>query len=296
MHIIDISQAQDTDAWLQQRIGKITGTKAGALSMEHYAQKDVAKIEAMAEKAKTFVKRVEYMYKAEQARIENQRLKVPAEFWSFLAEMWAEPADGEPPMTRGHRLENENIRQACEKLGIDTATVEFDTGMWVRDDDERIAISPDAHDKSEQPTFAFEAKALGTKNHLMAVVPYSLWRDLHSGDSTVGYTDAVHDMLLALFPDVLRDDLTAFDFVPAAYQAQVLQYFAVDDNLQTVYFTMLDDRVYCPLSHVVMTVRREDVQDKVEKQLESERRTLAYVDMLSEEFAAGAFTGERGEW
>lgn len=296
MHIIDISQAQDTDAWLQQRIGKITGTKAGALSMEHYAQKDVAKIEAMAEKAKTFVKRVEYLYKAEQARIDNQRLKVPAEFWSFLAEMWADPADGEPPMARGHRLENENIRQACEKLGIDTGTVEFDAGMWVRDDDERIAISPDAHEKAEQPTFAFEAKALGTKNHLMAVVPYSLWRDLHSGDSTVGYTDAVHDMLLALFPDVLRDDLTAFDFVPAAYQAQVLQYFAVDDNLQTVYFTMLDDRVYCPLSHVVMTVRREDVQDKVEKQLESERRTLAYVDMLSKEFAAGAFTGEQGEW
>lgn len=296
MHIIDISQAQDTDAWLQQRIGKITGTKAGALSMEHYAQKDVAKIEAMAEKAKTDAKRSEYLHKAEQARIENQRLKVPAEFWGFLAEMWAEPAGNEPPMARGHRLENENIRQACEKLGIDTATVEFDTGLWVRDDDERIAISPDAHEKTEQPTFAFEAKSLGTKTHLMAVVPYSLWRDLHSGDSTVGYTDAVNDMLLALFPDVLRDDLTAFDFVPAAYQAQVLQYFAVDDNLQTVYFTMLDDRVYCPLSHVVMTVRREDVQDKVEKQLESERRTLAYVDMLSNEFAAGAFTGERGEW
>ena len=295
MHIIDISQAQDTDAWLQQRIGKITGTKAGALSMEHYAQKDVAKIEAMAEKAKTDAKRIEYLRKAEQARIDNQRLKVPAEFWGFLAEMWAEPADNEPPMARGHRLENENIRQACEKLGIDTATVEFDTGLWVRDDDERIAISPDAHEKTEHPTFAFEAKSLGTRNHLMAVVPYAVWIDLHSGDSTVG--NAFRGMLLALFPDVLlRDDLTAFDFVPDAYKAQVLQYFVVNDNLQTVYFTMLDDRVYCPLSHVVMTVRREDVQDKVEEQLASERRTLAYVDMLSNEFAAGAFTGEQGEW
>lgn len=296
MHIIDISQAQDTDAWLAQRIGKITGTKAGALSMEHYAQKDVAKIEAMAEKAKTDAKRIEYLRKAEQARIDNQRLKVPAEFWSFLAEMWADPADNEPPMARGHRLENENIRQACEKLCIDTATVEFDTGLWVRDDDERIAISPDAHEKTEQPTFAFEAKSLGTRNHLMAVVPYSTWYDMHSGDRTVDTTDAFRDMLLALFPDVLRDDLTAFDFVPAAYQSQVLQYFAVDDNLQTVYFTMLDDRVYCPLSHVVMPVRREDVQDKVEKQLESERNTLAYTDMLSNEFFVNTFAGETEEW
>lgn len=296
MHIIDISQAQDTDAWLAQRIGKITGTKAGALSMEHYAQKDVAKLEVMAEKAKTDAKRVEYLRKAEQARIDNKRLKVPAEFWSFLAEMWADPADNEPPMARGHRLENENIRQACEKLGIDTATVEFDTGMWVRDDDERIAISPDAHEKTEQPTFAFEAKSLGTRNHLMAVVPYSTWYDMHSGDRTVDTTDAFRDMLLALFPDVLRDDLTAFDFVPAAYQSQVLQYFAVDDNLQTVYFTMLDDRVYCPLSHVVMPVRREDVQDKVEEQLESERNTLAYTDMLSNEFFVNTFAGETEEW
>ena len=295
MHIIDISQSQDTDAWLAQRIGKITGTKAGALSMEHYAQKDVAKIEAMAEKAKTDVKRIEYLRKASQARIDNQRLKVPAEFWSFLAEMWAEPADGEPPMARGHRLENENIRQACEKLEIDTSTVEFDTGMWVRDDDERIAISPDAHEKADQPTFAFEAKSLGTKNHLMATVPYSLWHDLHSGDMVVA-TNAVHDMLLALFPDVLRDDLTSFDFVPDVYKSQVLQYFAVNDNLNTVYFTMFDDRVYCPLSHVVMPVRREDVQDKVEKQLESERNTLAFTDMLSNEFFVNSFAGETQEW
>ena len=130
----------------------------------------------------------------------------------------------------------------------------------------------------------------------MAVVPYATWYDLHSGDRTGGTTDAFRDMLLALFPDVLRDDLTAFDFVPDVYKDQVVQYFVVNDNLKTVYFTMLDDRVYCPLSHVVMTVRREDVQDKVEKQLESERRTLAYVDMLSNEFSAGAFTGEQGEW
>ena len=296
MHIINISQAQDTEAWLAQRIGKITGTKAGALSMEHYAQKDVAKIEAMAEKAKTDAKRIEYLRKAEQARIDNQRLKVPAEFWNFLAEMWADPADNEPPMARGHRLENENIRQACEKLGIDTATVEFDTGLWVRDDDERIAISPDAHEKTKQPTFAFEAKSLGTKNHLMAAVPYSLWHPLHSGDREVDITDAVNAMMLALFPDVLRDDLTAFDFVPDVYKAQVLQYFAVNDDLKTVYFTMLDDRVYCPLSHVVMPVRREDVQDKVEKQLESERRTLAYSDMLSGMFFVQTFAGEQEEW
>lgn len=71
MKILNVSQAQDTQAWLDARIGKITGTKAGALALERYAQKDVAKLEAMADKAKTEEKAEEYRAKAEQATRDN---------------------------------------------------------------------------------------------------------------------------------------------------------------------------------------------------------------------------------
>ena len=60
MKILNVSQTQDTQAWLDARIGKITGTKAGTLALEHYAKKDVAKLEAMADKAKTEEKAEEY--------------------------------------------------------------------------------------------------------------------------------------------------------------------------------------------------------------------------------------------
>ena len=149
MRILNVSQAQDTQAWLDARIGKITGTKAGTLALEHYAQKDVAKLEAMADKAKTEEKAEEYRAKAEQAKRDNERLKVNLDFWQFLADMIAEQPDGEPPMERGHRLENTNIMMACEKLDISPDVVEFDTGMWVSDVDDRIAVSPDAHAKPQ---------------------------------------------------------------------------------------------------------------------------------------------------
>lgn len=173
MKILNVSQAQDTQAWLDARIGKITGTKAGMLALEHYAQKDVAKLEAMADKAKTEEKAEEYREKAEQAKRDNERLKVNLDFWQLLADMIAEQPDGEPPMERGHRLENTNIMMACEKLDISTDVVEFDTGMWVSDVDDRIAVSPDAYTKPQidinglvyNPEIAFEAKSLGTKYH-----------------------------------------------------------------------------------------------------------------------------------
>lgn len=82
MKILNVSQAQDTQAWLDARIGKITGTKAGTLALEHYAQKDVAKLEAMADKVKTEEKAEEYRAKAEQAKRDNERLKVNLDFGS----------------------------------------------------------------------------------------------------------------------------------------------------------------------------------------------------------------------
>lgn len=287
MKILNVSQAQDTQAWLNARIGKITGTKAGTLSLEHYAQKDVSKLEAMADKAKTEEKAEEYRVKAEQAKRDNERLKVNLDFWQFLADMIAEQPDGEPPIERGHRLENTNIMMACEKLDIPTYSVEFDTGMWVSDVDDRIAVSPDAHAKPQigingleyNPTFAFEAKSLGTKYHLQTVVPFRVFQMLYDSETSDEQREELRSLALKLFPEVL-ESRREFDFIPEQYQAQVLQYFVVNHDLETVYFTMFDDRVYSSLRHEVFEVDRLSVASEIEAQETKELQTLTLIDEL----------------
>lgn len=287
MKILNVSQAQDTQAWLDARIGKITGTKAGTLALEHYAQKDVAKLEAMADKAKTEEKAEEYREKAAQAKRDNARLKVNLDFWQFLADMIAEQPDGEPPMERGHRLENTNIMMACEKLGIPIYSVEFDAGMWVSDVDDRIAVSPDAHAKPQigingleyNPTFAFEAKSLGTKYHLQTVVPFRVFQMLYDSETSDEQREELRSLALKLFPEIL-ESRREFDFIPEQYQPQVLQYFVVNPDLQTVYFTMYDDRVYGSLQHEVLEVDRLSVASEIEAQETKELQTLTLIDEL----------------
>lgn len=286
MKILNVSQAQDTEAWLDARIGKITGTKAGTLALEHYAQKDVAKLEAMADKAKTEEKAEEYREKARQAKRDNERLKVNLDFWQFLADMIAEQPDGEPPMERGHRLENTNIMMACEKFDISPDVVEFDTGMWVSDVDDRIAVSPDAHAKprifnglEHNPTFAFEAKSLGTKYHLQTVVPFRVYQMLNYSETPDSQRNELQSLSLKLFPEIL-ETRREFDFIPEQYQSQVLQYFIVNPDLHTVYFTMLDDRVYGSLQHEVFAVERQSVASEIEAQETKELQTLALIDEL----------------
>lgn len=286
MKILNVSQAQDTEAWLDARIGKITGTKAGTLALEHYAQKDVAKLEAMADKAKTEEKAEEYREKARQAKRDNERLKVNLDFWQFLADMIAEQPDGEPPMERGHRLENTNIMMACEKFDISPNVVEFDTGMWVSDVDDRIAVSPDAHAKprifnglEHNPTFAFEAKSLGTKYHLQTVVPFRVYQMLNYSETPDSQRNELQSLSLKLFPEIL-ETRREFDFIPEQYQSQVLQYFVVNPDLHTVYFTMLDDRVYGSLQHEVFAVERQSVASEIEAQETKELQTLALIDGL----------------
>lgn len=286
MKILNVSQAQDTEAWLDARIGKITGTKAGTLALEHYAQKDVAKLEAMADKAKTEEKAEEYREKARQAKRDNERLKVNLDFWQFLADMIAEQPDGEPPMERGHRLENTNIMMACEKFDISPDVVEFDTGMWVSDVDDRIAVSPDAHAKlrtfnglEHNPTFAFEAKSLGTKYHLQTVVPFRVYQMLNYSETPNSQRNELQSLALKLFPEIL-ETRREFDFIPEQYQSQVLQYFIVNPDLHTVYFTMLDDRVYGSLQHEVFAVDRQSVASEIEAQETKELQTLALIDEL----------------
>ena len=64
------------------------------------------------------------------------------------------------------------------------------------------------------------------------------------------------------------------------YKGAKLQYFVVNPDLQTLYFTMFDDRIYGSLQHEVFAVERRSVASEIEAQETKELQTLELIDEL----------------
>lgn len=93
-----------------------------------------------------------------------------------------------------------------------------------------------------------------------------------SPDGAIGNTEAVECKCLASEKHI-ESYLT--QMIPSEYDAQVTQYFVVNDDLQTLHFVFYDPRM--PRDFFWIDVTREQVQDSVEKFLEMERSVLAQV-------------------
>lgn len=165
----------------------------------------------------------------------------PTAYWDLLAETMAEPAD-ETPIRHGVRMEPENIHATLKKLNIPEEEADADPGMWLCDDGIK-AVSPDCCEASITPTWAIECKSLTSAKHLEAVAPI-----------------------------LERTDETDYMLIPDRYKAQCLQYFVVNEQLQTLYFSMYDDRIREPWAgkwaHVILTINREDIQVEITEQTE----------------------------
>lgn len=298
MKIINLSQANNTNAWLQERLGRITGTKSGGLAMNHYPQTDIKKLVEHRNKAleqsktaKTKTKTDEYFQKAQdydtrilEAEAKNKHLKVSIDFWKFLAETIAEQPDGENPITRGHRLEPENITLTLQQLGYEQKDCITDCGIWESDEDPRLACSPDAYQASENPTWAIECKSLGSAYHLQAVIPWMI-HSQYIRQHTL--PDNLADMAAQILPaEVTSPKTTGMDFIPDTYQAQVLQYFVVCDTLETLYFSMYDPRVYGNARHQIIPVHRKDIKPLIANHKRKQLNTLHIIDTITE--ATGA--------
>ena len=294
MKIINLSQANNTDAWLQERIGRITGTKSGNLAMSHNPQTDINKLTEYRDKAleqsktaKTQTKSDEYFKKAQnyderiiEAEAKNKHLKVTIDFWKFLAETMAEQPDGENPMERGHRLEPENIQLTLQQLGYKEKDCITDCGIWESDDDPRIACSPDAYQNSTNPTWAIECKSLGSAYHLQAVIPWMIHSQRIRQREIPGNLADVAAQVLP--PTATSLKATNMDFIPDAYKAQVLQYFVVCDTLETLYFSMYDPRVYGDARHQVIPINRGNIQPLITSHKRKQLNTLHIIDTLTE--------------
>lgn len=298
MKIINLSQANNTDAWLNERIGRITGTKSGSLALEHYPKTDVEKLTECRNKAleqsktaKTRAESDKYFQRAQgydtrilEAETKNKRLKTGIEFWKFLAETMAEQPDKENPMERGHRLEPENILLTLQQLGRQKKDCITDCGIWESDEDPRLACSPDAYQSSENPTWAIECKSLGSARHLQVVIPWMIHSQLirqHTLPETL--TETAAQVLPAAATSL---NATGMDFIPDTYRAQVLQYFVVCDTLDTLYFSLYDPRVYGDARHQIIPIHRKDIKTLIANHKRKQLNTLHIIDTITE--ATGA--------
>lgn len=294
MKIINISQAHDTNAWLQERLGRITGTKSGSLAMEHYQQTDTAKLIKTRNKAleqsktaKTQKESNEYFQKAQdydtrilEAEAKNKRLKVNIDFWKFLAETMAEQPDGENPMARGHRLEPENIQLTLQQIGSDQKHCVTDCGIWESDEDPRLACSPDAYENTANPTWAIECKSLGTPYHLQAAIPWMIhMKYLREHTMPSKLANMIEQVLP---PETTSLKSKAMDFIPTQYRAQVLQYFVVCDTLERLYFSLYDPRVYGDARHQIINIHRKDIEPLIADHKRKQLNTLHIIDTITE--------------
>ena len=154
-------------------------------------------------------------------------------FYELIAERLAiEPDTEETAMDRGTRLEEEAIQKFVETTGkeLNTSLV-----IWTRDDNDSIAISPDAFIGNK---VAVEAKCLSSASHIEAWLTQE---------------------------------------IPAEYQDQAIQYFLVNDELETLYFCFYDPRIPCK-DFFWIEVSRESVKDKVVEYLQYETETLKEVN------------------
>lgn len=199
----------ERDEWLAIRLGKITGSRLKDIVVKRGNGKKIGFYELIAEK-----------------------LGLP-------------PDTDENAMERGSRLEKDAIERFKTETGLDVDTSLL---IWVREDNENIAISPDGVVVGKPE--AVEAKCLSSARHIEAFLTKK---------------------------------------IPSEYEMQALQYFIVNDDLQTLHFIFFDPRFSMftdpngslqKLDYFEITVNRSDVQTQVDEMLTYEREVIAEVNEI----------------
>jgi hypothetical protein len=163
-------------------------------------------------------------------------------FYELIAERIGIPADGENAMDRGQRLEGEAIERFEAMTG---KPVDTSLVIWAREDNEDIAVSPDGvirPTKGKKIKEAVEIKCLASARHIEAVLTNE---------------------------------------VPSDYRDQAMQYFIVNDDLQTLYFCFYDPRLKVRDFHII-EITRKSLEGQIEEMLAYERETLNEVERIVE--------------
>lgn len=99
-----------------------------------------------------------------------------------------------------------------------------------------------------------------------------------SPDGFIGETMAVEAKCLSSASQV---EAYLTNKIPDEYEMQMLQYFIVNDKLQTLYFCFYDPRIIVEkVAFFFLTVRREDVEDDINTYLAYQRDTLLEIEQI----------------
>lgn len=192
--------------------------------------------------------------KAKKVKPPVRSQKLPTGIYELIAEKIAVEKDGEPERERALRLENEALLLTQDKYKLD---LDLDYGIWLSDDG-NLGVSPDAAQVGDKPTYAAEAKCLDTKNHIQIIL---------------------QDYIAKQLPQY--NPIDSLKIETSDFRDQVIQYFVINPYLQTVYFTLYDDRVVLDnIMHYVIIVKREHIIDFIDGQEAYERDALDKVNNL----------------
>lgn len=187
--------------------------------------------------------------------------RAPQGIWDLIGEKLTKQAENEKPMDRGNRLEQEAIAKASKLLGI---PFNDNPGMWISDLNDDISVSPDGAEPVDLPTYSAEAKALGAGKHFKY-----LWkaRNLKLDDNPI---------------DIIPNETGSF------YKEQCLQYFVVNEKLQTHYFVLYnEDCIFEDHEIVIIRIEREYVESLIIEQTEIEVQTISIVSDIVKQLTDG---------
>lgn len=191
---------QNTDEWLENRKGKISGSKLKDIIVKRGTGRKIG-------------------------------------FYQLLADKLAIDEQVDNPMERGSQLENEALdlfsKEASKKIE--------QVGLCVSDENPNIALSPDGLiKKGKKYPEAVEVKCLNSAKHLEAFFEKK---------------------------------------IPDEYHEQAMQYFIVNENLETLYFVFYDPRIIVKPIHWI-EVKRKDIEDEIQYLKDYQIQTLKEVEEL----------------
>lgn len=149
---------------------------------------------------------------------------------------------------------------------------------------ERLAIAPDGENPMDRGTrLESEAMDMFIKETKKKVdTSLVIWAREDNGsiaispDGFIGKKEAVEVKCLSSARHI---EAWLTQVVPDEYEMQAIQYFIVNDDLETLYLAFYDPRLPCKV-FFYLTIKRKDLQEKIAEYLDYQRKTLAEIDEI----------------